>query len=103
MHAGGGGFIPVSLDQHQPVPPAPVFIDSDRAMDGLLTSRHEVMNEGMGRYYSRRVPMRLLSYKAPPFSSPELWKRTLLWEAQIGTKVFYVDAETGRFLAEKRP
>ena len=96
-------YIPVSLTLHKGLPSGTsTFIDSDKALDGLLTDRDSVMNEGMGRYYSRRVPLRLMQYRSSPFSTPELWSATFMWQAEIGQTMYYIDARTGKFLSERR-
>ena len=99
---GKTGYVPVSLTQHGKLPEMPPDVDSDRAMDGLLAERASVLNEGMGRFYTRRAPMRLFQFKSSPLTSPDLWKKTLLWEVSVGRSVYYVDAITGKFIAEKK-
>lgn len=102
VEPGQSGYIPVSLSQHGKLPETPPEIDSDRAMDGLLSDRTSVLNEGLGRYYTRRAPMRLFQFKGSPFTSPDLWKKTLLWEVSVGRSIYYVDAHSGKFVAEKK-
>ncbi|MBI5199951.1 MAG: hypothetical protein HY925_00055 [Elusimicrobia bacterium] len=99
---GKSGYVPVSLSQHGKLPEMMPDADSDKAMDGMLSERASVLNEGMGRYYTRRAPMRLFQFKTSPLTSPELWKKTLLWEVSVGRSVYYVDATTGKFVAEKK-
>lgn len=99
---GQSGYIPVSLTQHRQLPEGVPGLDSDVVMDGLLVDRSSILNEGMGRYYTRRAPMRLFQFKSSPLTSPDLWNKTLLWEVSVGRSVYYIDAQTGKFVAEKK-
>ncbi|MFH1726240.1 MAG: hypothetical protein ABII00_16650 [Elusimicrobiota bacterium] len=89
-------YIPVDLNLHEVIKGE--FVDSDRVIDVLLVVQPEVMNEGLGRSFTRTGTLRLRNYRASPFSSPELWKTKLLWEFTLGRTLFRHDAITGRLI-----
>lgn len=82
-------FSPVDQLRHETLEAD--FIDSDKAVEGLLRSEKKLAG-GL-----RTATMRLLHYQNPPQS---LSKLRFLWEIELGNRVFYVDAKSGRYAAE---
>ncbi|MBI3549931.1 MAG: hypothetical protein HY078_12915 [Elusimicrobia bacterium] len=96
---GKASQIPIDLAFHQPI--SGDFIDSDQAMNLMLEGEPGSMNEGMGRKYTRKGAMRLMNYKVSPFQQAELMKVTLIWEAEVGSTIYYIDAFKGSYIGSK--
>ncbi|MBI5596614.1 MAG: hypothetical protein HY928_11040 [Elusimicrobia bacterium] len=88
--------IPVDLTKHDPLPEP--YVDSDAAVDGLLTTHGDAFNESMGRRFTQKGTLLLRQYKLPPYNDPALWKVKTLWELSVGRTKFMMDAVSGRLL-----
>ncbi|MBI5243518.1 MAG: hypothetical protein HY922_07510 [Elusimicrobia bacterium] len=91
--------VPVDAARHQPL--GDRFVDSDAIADKLLAKQPDAMHEGMGRNYTRHGTLRLLNYKAPPYSDPALSRTTLFWVLDLGSTRYTFDARSGRMLQAK--
>lgn len=93
---GAASFIPVSSEANQPL--AGLSVDSDVIIDQLLRKQPSVLNEGMGRNFTRHGTLRLMNYRKPPLTEPAFAEMTQLWLLELGNTRYTFDAKNGRLL-----
>jgi len=93
---GPSQYVPVNLSLHKPL--SKPFVDSSEIVDTLLTQNPSLMNEGMGRRYTRHGTLRLLNYRSSPFTTRGLWKTMLVWHLTLGRTTYRFDARRGIFI-----
>lgn len=93
---GPSQYIPIDLNLHEPI--TEVFQDSNKIMDNLIVAYPSVMNEGMGRNFTRNSRMLLLQFRASPIAQAGMWKVRLIWRVTIGRTRYRFDGNTGTLI-----
>lgn len=93
---GAASFIPVTQEANQPL--GGRSVDSDVVIDQLIRKQPSVMNEGMGRNFTRHGTLRLLNYRQPPMSEPAFAEITQFWILELGNTRYTFDAKNARLL-----
>lgn len=92
-------YVPVDMGLHQPI--SGDFIDTNAVLDSLLREEGSSLNEGLGRYYTRRPVLRLRHYRTAPFYRHNLMHLNLIWEVEAGSSIYYIDARKGVFIGKR--
>ena len=93
---GPPATVPVDPSIHQPL--SGKAVDSSAVFDELIRRRDGVMNEGMGRNFTRIGTLRLVRFGEPPFPGA---RTAEFWVLDIGTAQYTFEASTGRLVRAK--
>ncbi len=89
-------FIPVDLNLHKVI--SGRFLDSHNIIDSLIIHHPAVMNEGLGRSFTRHGTLLLRNYRASPFTGTDMWKIRLVWRVTLGRTSYRFDAKSAKLL-----
>ncbi|MFH2202209.1 MAG: hypothetical protein ABIJ96_03760 [Elusimicrobiota bacterium] len=93
---GPSQYIPIDLNLHEAI--AEPFVDSSDILDGLIVNFPAVMNEGMGRNFTRNASLLLRQFRASPLRQPGQWEIRAIWRVTVGRTSYRFDAKTGKLL-----
>ncbi|MEK7744506.1 MAG: hypothetical protein AAB578_08985, partial [Elusimicrobiota bacterium] len=93
---GPPATVPVDPSIHLPL--SGKAVDSGAVLDELISRRDGVMNEGMGRTFSRIGTLRLVRFREPPFSGA---RTAEFWVLGIGMSQYTFEASSGRLVRAK--
>lgn len=93
---GPSQYLPIDLNVHEAI--TEHFVDSSHVMDTLITKHPSVMNEGMGRDFTRNARLLLLRFRSSPIRRADAWDARFVWRVAVGRTQYRFDAKTGQFI-----